>query len=281
MIHVRKPGFLTSIQDKGRYGYRNLGVPLSGVMDDISTDIANSLLGNDKDAAVLEITLSGPELLFETDTFIAISGALMSPTLGDKELFNDQVYRVQAGSVLKFGKLARGIRCYLAVFGGFETEKVLGSRSWYLSVSGMEHLSTGMNLPIKKNTQKKPNLKDGGTVNQHYNSNSIEVVKGPEFNLVSKKQKAQLFNGIFNIAKENNRMAYQLKQQLYKHSYSILTSSTLPGTVQLTPSGRIIILMKDAQTTGGYPRILQLSEEAIARLSQKSTSDEVVFHLMA
>lgn len=279
MIQVRKPGFLTSIQDKGRYGYRNIGVPLSGVMDDISADLANSLLGNDKDAAVMEITLSGPELLFESDSFIAISGALMSPMLGDKELFNDEVYRVQAGSVLKFGKLVRGIRCYLAVLGGFKTEEVLGSRSWYLSVSGVEHLSIGVGLPIQKNIGGNPDFKDIGAVSQHYNSNIIEVEEGPEYNLLTEKQKAQLFNGIFNIAKENNRMAYQLKQQLYNHSHSILTSTTLPGTVQFTPSGRLIILMKDAQSTGGYPRILQLTEAAIARLAQKSTDGEVVFQL--
>ncbi len=279
MIQVRKPGFLTSIQDKGRYGYRNIGVPLSGVMDDISADLANSLLGNDKDVAVMEITLSGPELVFESDSFIAISGALMSPMLDDKEIFNDEVYKVQAGSVLKFGKLVRGIRCYLAVLGGFKTEKVLGSRSWYLSVSGVEHLSIGMGLPIQKSIGVNPDFKDIGTKSQHYNSNIIEVEEGPEYNLLTEKQKAQLFNGIFNIAKENNRMAYQLKQQLYNHSYSILTSSTLPGTVQFTPSGRLIILMKDAQSTGGYPRILQLTEAAIARLAQKSTEEEVVFQL--
>lgn len=277
MIQVIKPGFLASIQDKGRFGYRDSGVPVSGTMDEVSAGIANTLLGNNQDAAVMEITLSGPELLFETDTFIVISGALLSPTLNDKELFNDEVYPVMAGSVLKFGKLVRGIRCYLAVLGGIKTKRVLGSRSWYLSVTGMDHLSAGMNLKIAENTVIKKNPKS--TTVHNYNSSVIEVGEGPEFDLLTESHKAQLFNGIFNIAKENNRMAYQLKQQVYKHSYSILTSSTLPGTVQLTPSGRLIILMKDAQTTGGYPRILQLTKQAIALLSQKSTSDEVDFRL--
>jgi len=279
MIQVLKPGFLTSIQDKGRFGYRNSGVPVSGVMDEVSAAMANALLGNSSDAAVMEITLKGPELLFESDTTIAISGAMITPMINEKELFNDEVHHIKAGSVLKFGKLIRGIRCYLSILGGFQTKEVLGSRSWYLSVTGMDVLSTGMRLPMAKNTQlnRNPDLTAG--VVHNYNSSVIQVEPGPEFDLLTEHQKAQLFNGIFNIAKENNRMAYQLKQQLYKHSYSILTSSTLPGTVQLTPSGRVIILMKDAQTTGGYPRILQLTEASIALLAQKSTSDEVDFTL--
>jgi biotin-dependent carboxylase-like uncharacterized protein len=279
MIQVLKPGFLTSIQDKGRFGYRHSGVPISGAMDEVSSDMANALLGNSKDAAVMEITLSGPELLFESDTTIAISGAMMSPTINDNELFNDEVYRIKAGSILKFGKLVRGIRCYLAVSGGFNTKKVLGSRSWYFSVTGVEVLSTGKRLPIAENRSLNKNPDLTAAMVHNYNSSVIEVEQGPEFDLLSEAQKAQLFNGIFNIAKENNRMAYQLKQQIYKHTYSILTSSTLPGTVQLTPSGKLIILMKDAQTTGGYPRILQLTEASIALLSQKSTSDEVDFTL--
>ncbi|WP_417360386.1 biotin-dependent carboxyltransferase family protein [Galbibacter sp.] len=279
MIQVLKPGFLTSIQDKGRFGYRHSGVPISGAMDEVSSDMANALLGNSKDAAVMEITLSGPELLFESDTAIAISGAMMSPTINDNELFNDEVYRIKAGSILKFGKLVRGIRCYLAVSGGFNTKKVLGSRSWYFSVTGVEVLSTGKRLPIAENRSLNKNPDLTAAMVHNYNSSVIEVEQGPEFDLLSEAQKAQLFNGIFNIAKENNRMAYQLKQQIYKHTYSILTSSTLPGTVQLTPSGKLIILMKDAQTTGGYPRVLQLTEASIALLSQKSTSDEVDFTL--
>lgn len=279
MIQVIKPGFLASIQDKGRFGYRDSGVPVSGVMDEVSAAMANALLGNNQEAAVMEITLSGPELLFESDTFIAISGALLSPTLNDEELFNDEVYQITAGSVLKFGRLVRGIRCYLAVLGGFKTKKVLGSRSWYLSVTGMDQLSTRMQLQIDKGTALKQDPDLTSATAHNYNSSVIEVEQGPEFDLLTENHKAQLFNGIFNIAKENNRMAYQLKQQVYKHSYSILTSSTLPGTVQLTPSGRLIILMKDAQTTGGYPRILQLTETAVALLSQQSTSDEVDFRL--
>ncbi|EKF56199.1 allophanate hydrolase subunit 2 [Galbibacter marinus] len=279
MIEVLKTGFLTSIQDRGRYNHRHHGVPISGVMDEISANMANALLGNSIEDAVMEITLSGPELLFESDAIITLCGAFMSPTINEKELLNDEVYHIKAGSVLKFGRPSRGIRCYLAVSGGFQTEFVLGSRSWYSSVTPVESLYVGMHLPLSKKSGLK---KDSGSrVNSghNYNSNIIEVEKGPEFNLLSEHHKAQLLNGIFNISKQNNRMAYQLKQQILKHSYSILTSSTLPGTVQLTPSGKLIILMKDAQTTGGYPRILQLTDASIALLSQKSTSDEVDFVL--
>src|SRR5690606_37123462 len=183
MIQVLKTGFLTSIQDKGRFGHRHSGVPVSGAMDEVSAEMVNTLVGNNPEAAVMEITLSGPELLFESDSTIAISGAMLSPTLNENELFNDEVYHVKAGSVLKFGKLIRGIRCYLGVLGGFDTKKVLGSRSWYLSVTGIDHLTTGMRLPISRDTGRGIQPESTSTAAHNYKSSIIEVEQGTEFDL--------------------------------------------------------------------------------------------------
>jgi len=106
------------------------------------------------------------------------------------------------------------------------------------------------------------------------------VYKGPEYKQLTDKQLEVLFFKEFTVAKENNRMAYQLKEKIMGHKISMLTSATLPGTVQFTPSGKLIVLMKDAQTTGGYPRILQLTEKSISILSQKRMGDNLSFKLV-
>ncbi|MDX1365873.1 MAG: allophanate hydrolase subunit 2 family protein, partial [Arenibacter latericius] len=108
---------------------------------------------------------------------------------------------------------------------------------------------------------------------------SLKVYRGPEFDELTDKQLEELFTKEFSVAKENNRMAYQLNETIDGSNLSMLTSATLPGTIQLTPSGKLIVLMKDGQTTGGYPRILQLAEKAIDILSQKKSGDSIRFSL--
>jgi len=107
----------------------------------------------------------------------------------------------------------------------------------------------------------------------------LEVFRGPEFDQLTDRQLGKLFSNKFSIAKENNRMAYQLNEVIEGSTGSMLTSATLPGTVQLTPSGKLIVLMKDGQTTGGYPRILQLTDHSISILAQKRSGDPIHFVL--
>ena len=116
-------------------------------------------------------------------------------------------------------------------------------------------------------------------IDSYFLEKVLEVSKGPEYDLLNDKQLEKIFGNDFSIAKENNRMAYQLAEAIQGHAKSMLTSATIPGTVQFTPSGKLIILMKDGQTTGGYPRILQLSDKAISILSQKKFGDMVSFKL--
>ena len=111
----------------------------------------------------------------------------------------------------------------------------------------------------------------------HFENRMMDVYKGPEFDMLTIEQQELLLDLDFTIAKENSRMAYQLVVTVNNSLKPIITSLVLPGTVQLTPSGKLIILMRDCQTTGGYPRVLQLSENAINRLSQKFTNDKIRF----
>ncbi|MEM9000317.1 MAG: biotin-dependent carboxyltransferase family protein [Bacteroidota bacterium] len=279
MIRVLKSGFFTTVQDLGRFGYRNKGVPVAGAMDVISVHKLNKLLENDLNAPVLEITMTGPELLFEEDTFICISGALLSPSLNGTPITNYQVIPIVKGDLLSFGKLQSGFRCYLGVKGGLHLEEILGSRSFYHPITKKKCIHEGDEIPFVCTSSFEPRI-SGIKISSHLNESDLEVSRGPEFDLLDDRQLEMLFSKRFSVSKENNRMAYQLDDHIDGHSINMLTSGTLPGTVQLTPAGKLIVLMKDGQTTGGYPRIVQLTQAAICVLAQKKFADQIAFKLV-
>lgn len=280
MVKVIKAGFYSTIQDFGRMGFQQFGVPYSGVMDDKSASIANAILGNHKHAAVIEMTMIGATFQFNGDTNICISGADMSPKINSNPIKLHKNIAVKSGDILSFGKLNYGFRCYLAVSGGFKTELVMNSRSMYKSITNQFMLNNNDELPVLDtiaNNKKHVVVK---VDTNHFSSKKIDVFKGPEFDFLSNEQQQKLFSKAFTISKENNRMAYQLNETLANDLLPIITSSVLPGTVQLTPSGKLIILMRDCQTTGGYPRILQLKETSINVLSQKFTGQNITFRFV-
>jgi len=281
MIEVLSTGLYTTVQDMGRYGYRKYGVPLSGVMDGYSAKLANQLLGNPKDCAVLEITLTGPVLIFREETQIVITGAGFTPTLNNQEIFLNMPVEVPMDSKLIFGLPAYGFRGYLAVAGGFKLEKVLGSCSFYKGITKVSHLQKGAVLEI--NASGKSNIKTNASVRvkkDHFTAEILEVLKGPEFEKLSKANRHKLKDFIFTVTSQNNRMAYLLEASTKMSAKEIITAPVQPGTVQITPSGKIMVLMRDAQTTGGYARILQLTEKSINRLAQKKTGDRFRFHFL-
>ncbi|MEM0933473.1 MAG: biotin-dependent carboxyltransferase family protein, partial [Bacteroidota bacterium] len=272
MLKVLKSGFFTTLQDSGRFGFRNIGVPVSGVMDEIAVKKANILLENSPEDAVLEITMTGPTLMFDAPTYICLSGAFLSPTLNNTPIENYSVIKVEHGDILSYGRLENGFRSYLAVKGGFKGEEVLGSFSQYVPVTVSKRIKDGEEIEFDSVVHYEPvisNLK----MENHFSGSNIEVFKGPEFDMLNDTQLKVLFTKDFTVSEKNNRMAYQLTEKIEGYSKTLLTSGTLPGTVQLTPAGRLIILMKDGQTTGGYPRILQLSEASISTLAQKKFGD--------
>ena len=128
-VLVVKPGLLTTVQDLGRYGHQESGVPVAGPMDTFSHRLANQLVGNGTDAATLEITLLGPELIVEADTTIAIAGAHFEVACDDRAVALNMSFAVRRGQRIKFGRIVQGARAYLAVAGGLQTDPVLGSRA--------------------------------------------------------------------------------------------------------------------------------------------------------
>lgn len=276
MLKVKKAGFYTSVQDRGRFGYRHQGVPVSGACDLIAAGRANSLLENDPDAALLEITMQGPELVFNEPTYIALSGADMEVTLDGEVLAMEQVHRVGGGSELRCSRTRNGFRTYLGIKGGLLTESVLGSRSYYPPVTTHRKLSALMELPYEPTEAFEPKLLKLSP-SEFWKEEKLEAFPGPEYDLLSQKQREMLFSTRFTLGKEHDRMACQLQEHLPGHLIRMITSATLPGTVQLTPAGRLIILLRDGQTTGGYPRVLQLASRSVSVLAQKHSADRVRF----
>ena len=211
---------------------------------------------------------------------ICIAGGNFSAKLNNKSIHLNTRINVCKNDVLSFGKVNLGVRCYLAVKGGFLSDKVLKSSSFYKNITPEYIIKKDAMLPI---STFKSDLKTTNTSikisKSHFESQEIICSKGPEYNLLSEFQKTQLLNQLFTISKDNNRMGYRLEETIKNSLPSILTSAVLPGTVQLTPSGKIIVLMRDCQVTGGYPRVLQLTNAAINRLAQKTTNNQFQFVL--
>ncbi len=276
MLQVKEAGFYTTIQDQGRFGYRHLGVPVSGAADQIAAGRVNGLLENPESAAVLEMTMQGPVLEFAEPTFICYSGAPMEIRLNGQTLDPDQVYAVPGGAVLQCGRILHGFRSYLGIKGGFLAPLVLGSRSYYSPVTKERKIKPGDEIAYTPCTDYAPMILKWSHAD-HIRERELRSYPGPEYDLLSQKQRELLFTQEFSLAKEHDRMACQLTELLPAHTISMITSATLPGTVQLAPSGKLIILLRDGQTTGGYPRILQLEENAQSILAQKKSGDKIRF----
>ena len=278
MIAILHPGIYCSVQDQGRFGHTKIGVPQAGCADAYAAKMANALLKNHEKDALIEITFGQGEFKFTSDTYICLTGGDFSPKLNGKLIKMQSVYFIKKDSVLSFGKRVYGARVYLSVQGGIQTETVYGSRSFFDGIT-QQKLGKGTMLPILPVEERtETSLSKVRVTDKHFTTIYLPCLKGPEFFKLNQEQQRKLFTP-FSISDDNNRVGYRLKESLKNNLSSILTSAVLPGTVQLTPSGKCIILLQDCQVTGGYPRILQLSEIAIARVSQKITGDKIQFIL--
>ncbi len=157
---------------------------------------------------------------------------------------------------------------------------ILNSSSFCSPLTPLDRIKEGLQIPYTPFQEYEPKI-TRIKPSAFWKENRLQVHQGPEFGILGDQQLERLFAQSFSIAKENNRMAYQLSELLDANSHPMLTSATLPGTVQLTPSGKIIILMRDGQTTGGYPRILQLTQKSINLLAQKKFGDKIEFELLS
>lgn len=275
-LKILRTGAYGSVQDKGRNGYRHVGIPVSGALDENTAKTANILAGNTEKDATLELIGPGWELEFTHDTIIGMSGANWSPEINQIPFPINQNLKVEAGSIVSMKKNGPGRIAYLAVRGGFQTPELMGSRSWHPYLTQDFMLKKNMLLPYPVLSEKSSDA--------HFQSlqinlptpqlNEILAEPGPEWNLLSNDSIRQLLERKWTISHRSNRMAYFLEEKLPSNIDSILTSAVWPGIVQLTPSGQMMILMKDAQTTGGYPRILSVSQKELNKIAQMNPGEK-------
>lgn len=274
-VEVVRAGMLTTVQDLGRRGHRASGVPLGGAADSFAARLVNALVGNPEDAAVLEFTLTGPELKFARDTVIALGGA----KFGKFPLW--QPMHAPAGATLKLGPVRRGCRGYLAIAGGFAVPPVLGSRSTYLraELGGFEGraLRDGDRLPVSEVTR---------DVGGHWHIDErVLPAYGPtpEVRVVRGAQMAEfgrgLFDGEFKVTPQSDRMGLRLHGPALTRSVSddLLSTAVVPGTIQVPPDGQPIVLLADAQTIGGYPQAAHVISVDLPLLAQLRPGDAVRF----
>ena len=279
MIEVLHSGIYLSIQDLGRKGMSSFGISRGGAMDFHSYSLANSIIGNDQNDACLEITFGGGKFRFKNETHICLTGADFNPMINGDAIEMNELIQIIEGDMLSFGKRKRGVYTYIGVKGGIQSDKLLNSRSQCKQITAKFRLEKGdyISFDYGNNVSVEANFQlDNVDV---FDGNRMDCYPGPEFHLLNDDQKRQLTQQ-FQLSKNCNRIGVVLKEEIPNDFPQQLSSGVIPGTVQLTPSGKLIVLMRDCQTTGGYPRILQLDDFSVNKLSQKFTDDYIRFSLV-
>ena len=261
-ITVIRSGMLTTVQDLGRRGHRAAGVPLGGAMDAMALRVVNLLVGNAEDAAALEFTLTGPELVFTADT-------------------RWQPVRVRGGERVKFGAARTGCRGYLAVAGGLDVPVVLGGRGTYLraALGGLEGraLRDGDELRAAAvSRQMVGRWQIAERILPSYSSApTVRIVRGAQ---------AGEFDGPlttvgFKVTSKSDRMGVRLigPEMVRRDARELVSATVAPGTVQVPPDGQPIVLMADAQTIGGYPQIAHVISVDLPLVAQLKPGDTLRF----
>lgn len=276
VVAVREPGLLTSVQDPGRRGHRRIGVSGAGPLDAPAHAAANRALGNPEAAAALECTVAGPALEFLAPVRFAVAGADLGAVLERADLGAWPVplgARVLArpGNVLRFTGRRAGCRAYVALEGGIEVPAVLGSRatdlqSGFGGVAGRA-LAAGDRLGVAAAALEAPRESAAAA---HSSAVTVRVVAGPQADHFDAATLARFFSEPFRLAATSDRVGCRLECEPLPHSgpAEILSDGMVPGSVQVPPDGRPIVMLHDGPTTGGYPKIATVVTPDLPRLAQ-------------
>ncbi len=287
-LKISEPGPFTTVQDLGRFSFQQYGVPPCGILDKWAGRIANILVGNDEHAAVLEFTFMGGQMEALGDFVIAVAGADMQLCVNGRTCRNFASHRVQAGDRISMGTVDSGCRAYLAILGGIDVPKVMGSRSTYIGaqIGGFK----GRCLAAGDVLERKIKAGQIGGVRElpahwipripgHQDEIVLRAVPGPQDTYFDEGLDL-FFNARFVVTKDANRMGYRLKGPAVPRKAgmpkSIISEPTLPGGVQVPEDGQPIILLAE-QTVGGYAKIATVISSDLDRLAQAVPGNQVRF----
>jgi antagonist of KipI len=274
-VTVIRAGMLTTVQDLGRRGHLAEGVPHGGAADPFALRVANLLVGNAEDCPALEVTLTGPELEFREAAWVAVCGARF------EDVPSWRPVRVEAGDRIKFGKRLQGCRAYLSICGGFDVEPVMGGRGTLLAagIGGFKGRSLRdgdviLSVPSQRQLTGHWSL-DERIFPRYSREPNVRVMPGThaaEFGDL-------LFSGRFGVTARSNRMGIRLDGPKLSRAGGgdLVSTAVAPGTIQVPPDGNPIVLMADAQTLGGYPRVAHVASVDIPLLAQLAPGDGVRF----
>lgn len=277
MISVLKAGSLTLVEDLGRPGYAHLGVPHSGAADRPALVRANRLVGNPDAEAALEITLIGPQLRFNRDARIALTGAPMAATLDERPFPHDRSAMVRSGQVLRTGSTQAGVRAYLAVGGGIDAPPVLGSRATdILSGLGPMPLADGMHLAIGE--QREPDDAPRAAAGIEAEP-TLRILLGPRDDWFTADALQTLCAWPYTVTPASNRVGVRLEGPALRRSITgeLPSEGLVLGAVQVPANGQPLIFLADHPVTGGYPVIAVVASEDIPKVAQARPGTQLRF----
>jgi len=279
-IRVLKPGFFTTVQDLGRYGYAHLGISPAGAADPLSFRIANLLVGNDENVPALEMTLLGATLEFEEKAIVALTGASCECNGSAQVPFN-AAFDLPAGATLKCGSMTTGARCYLSVQGGFDIPLVMGSASTFVAghFGGFKgrRLQSGDVLQVRQHGSFRVRSLRPGALDSLRAPRPLRVTKGSQQDWFGPEAFEKLFSSAYTVSEQSDRTGLRLKGEAVRprEQSELLTDGIPLGAIQVPQDGQPIILFVDQQTTGGYPKIANVIAADIHRVGQLRPRDEV------
>jgi antagonist of KipI len=290
-LRIIKAGIQDTIQDMGRYGHQHLGINPTGAMDKYALQVANILVGNKMDEAVIEMHFPASVYMFSQPALIALGGADFSASINGEPVPNLHPVIVGKNDVLQFHKPINGARAYLAVSGGFAIHKWMNSYSTHLKAKTGGYngrafqkddeilLRQPFSFSIKQNDF--IILPWRADANRGNEQKEIFIIPGNEWERLTTGSKESFTMTSFVITNHSDRMGYRLNNIPLPviSNEEIVSSGVSFGTIQLLPDGKLIILMADHQTTGGYPRIAHVITAHHTRLAQMKAGDKILFHV--
>lgn len=275
-----RPGLYTTVQDLGRPHAIASGVPPGGAMDRFAHSAANLLVGNERGAATLECTLTGPTLVVESTCVVAIAGGDLDPRVNGTAMPMWVASELQGGDVITFGGRRSGARAYISVAGGIVGDRWLGSMSTYVvagrgGVHGRQLLAGDV---ISRGEARGAPLAGRTIATPSYADHTLRVIEGPHLERLRPSARDLLFSSAFGVSPQSDRMGYRLDgPPLETSGDEILSFGLVIGAVQLPRSGKPMLLMADHQTAGGYPVVVTVAGAWIPIAAQLAPGDEVRF----